>query len=189
VRTRSHSLDVAGDKTYDIFNRLLTERIIFVGTPIDDVVANLISAQLLCLQLEDPHDDIYLYVNSPGGSVTASLAIYDTMQSVTNDVATYAIGQASGTALLLCAAGAKGKRFGLEHARFMFTPVWSDLEGSAEEVARARREVYEILTEHTGQPSDAVEKSSEAHRGFGVAEAVKLGVVDAVIADIPGPKR
>jgi ATP-dependent Clp protease protease subunit len=180
---------VAGTKSYDIFYRLMKERIVFVGTTIDDTIANLISAQLLCLQLEDPKKDISFYVNSPGGSVIASLAIYDTMQLVENDVATYAIGQAGGTGLLLCAAGTKGKRFALRHARFMFMSIWGGRGESSDERARASREVYDILARHTGQPFEAVEQASEAQRGFGAGEAVKLGVVDAVLADVPGPTK
>jgi len=183
-----------GERAYDIFSRLLKDRIIFVGTAVDDVVANLVIAQMLFLDLEGKNQDISLYINSPGGAVTAGLAIYDTMQFVNCDVATYCIGQASSMAAVLLGAGARGKRFALPNSRILLHQPWggtqgtaSDISIQAEEIVRLKRRLNEILAVHTGQELPRIEKDTDRDFYMGADEALKYGLVDEVIksAKIP----
>jgi ATP-dependent Clp protease, protease subunit len=177
-----------GERSFDIYSRLLNERIVFLGTPLDDTVANLLMAQLLHLESEDPEKDIQLYINSPGGSVTALLAIYDTMQYIRPDVATICMGQAASAAAVLLAAGAKGKRFGLPHSRVLIHQPSGGAEGQsvdieiqAREILRMRRMLDEILAAHTGQPVEKV--SSDTDRDFIMTsnEAKEYGIIDDII--------
>jgi len=177
------------ERAYDIFSRLLKDRIIFIGTPVDDSVANLVVAQLLYLQMEDPDKDINLYINTPGGAVTAGLAIYDTMQFVRCDVTTYCVGQASSMGALLLAAGAKKKRFALPHARIMIHQPWGGTQGAAadisiqaREILRLREKLNQLMAEHTGQPLAKIEKDADRDFFMTAEEAKDYGLVDAVIA-------
>ena len=177
-----------GERGYDIFSRLLKDNIIFIGMPIDDIMANLVIAQMLFLQMEDPDKDINVYVNSPGGSVTSGLAIYDTMQFVKPDVATYCIGQASSMGALLLAAGAKGKRYALPNARIMIHQPWGGVQGAAsdisiqaKEILRLREKLNQILSLHTGQSLERVEKDTDRDYFMSSAEAKEYGIVDEVI--------
>jgi ATP-dependent Clp protease, protease subunit len=176
------------ERAYDIYSRLLKDRIIFIGTPIDDGIANLIIAQLLFLQMEDPDKDINVYVNSPGGNVTSGLAIYDTMQFVKCDVNTYCIGQAASMGALLLAGGAKGKRYALPNARIMIHQPWggtqgtaSDISIQAKEILRMRQEINKLLVFHTGQPLEKVEKDTDRDYFMSANEAKEYGLVDNVI--------
>jgi len=170
------------EKPDDVFSRLLKERIVYVGTAIDDTVGSLVSAQLLQLQGEDPTKDIHFYVNSPGGAITASFAIYDTMALVKNDIATYVIGRAAGTALLLVAAGTKGKRFALPHARLEFVEIWGgNAETDPDALRRARKAIFDAFVEHTGQSFQAIERAQQVGRVYGPWEGVTFGLVDKVI--------
>ena len=177
-----------GERAYDIFSRLLKDRIIFIGTAVDDVVANLVIAQMLFLDLEGKNQDISLYINSPGGSVTAGLAIYDTMQFVNCDVATYCIGQAASMAAVLLGAGAKGKRYALPNSRILLHQPWGGTQGSAsdisiqaEEIVRLKKRLNEILSVHTGQPLSQIEKDTDRDFFMGSDEALKYGLVDDVL--------
>lgn len=177
-----------GERAYDIFSRLLKDRIIFIGTPIDDAGANLVIAQLLFLEAEDPEKDIHLYINSPGGSVTASLAIYDTMQFVKPAIETICMGQAASGAALLLAAGTKGKRMTLPHSRIMIHQPYGGVQGQAvdiqiqaREILRMREEMNRILAKHTGQPLERVEKDSDRDFFMSPEEAKEYGLVDEVI--------
>ncbi len=177
-----------GERAYDIFSRLLKDRIIFIGMPIDDAGANLIIAQLLFLEAEDPEKDIHLYVNSPGGSVTASLAIYDTMQFVKPAIETICMGQAASGAALLLAAGTKGKRMALPHSRIMIHQPYGGVQGQAadiqiqaREILRMREELNRIFSRHTGQPLERVEKDSDRDFFMSPEEAKEYGLVDEVI--------
>jgi len=177
------------ERSYDIFSRLLKDRIIFLGTAIDDSVANLIVAQLLYLQMEDSDKDISLYINTPGGSVTSGLAIYDTIQFVKCDVTTYCIGQASSMGSLLLACGTPKKRFSLPHSRIMIHQPWggaqgaaSDISIQAKEILRMRRKLNELLAEHTGQPFKKIEKDADRDFFMSAAEAVEYGLIDEVIS-------
>jgi len=177
-----------GERAYDIYSRLLKDRIVFIGTPIDDVVSNLIIAQLLFLQNEDPQKEINVYINSPGGSVTAGLAIYDTMQFVKPPVATYCVGQAASMGALLLCAGAKGKRFALPAARIMIHQPWGGVQGAAsdisiqaKEILRLRETINGILVKHTGQPLDKIEKDTDRDYFMSAEEAKVYGVLDEVI--------
>ncbi len=177
-----------GERAYDIYSRLLKDRIIMLGTPIDDHVANLIVAQLLFLEAEDPEKDIYLYINSPGGVVTAGLAIYDTMQYIKPDVVTICMGQAASMGAVLLAAGAPGKRFALPHARIMihqplggFQGQATDIEIHAKEILRLKRMLNEILAKHTGQPVEKVEQDTERDYFMSAEEARKYGLIDKVL--------
>ena len=181
-----------GERAYDIYSRLLKDRVIFIGTPIDDVVSNLIIAQLLFLQSEDPDREISVYINSPGGSVTAGLAIYDTIQFVKPPVATYCVGQAASMGALLLAAGAKGKRFALPAARIMIHQPWggaqgaaSDISIQAREILRLREKLNELLVKHTGQPIEKVEKDTDRDYFMSAEEAKAYGLVDDVIYSKP----
>ncbi len=177
------------ERAYDIFSRLLKDRIIFIGTPIDDTVANLVIAQMLFLQMEDVNKEISVYVNSPGGAVTAGLAIYDTMQFVKCDVATYCVGQAASMGALLLAAGTKGKRFCLPHSRVMIHQPWGGVQGQAadisiqaKEILRLRDRINEILAHHTGQSLEKVQKDTDRDYFMSGEEAKNYGLVDEVVA-------
>jgi len=177
-----------GERAYDIYSRLLKDRIIMLGTPIDDHVANLIVAQLLFLEAEDPEKDIYLYINSPGGVVTAGLAIYDTMQYIKPDVVTICLGQAASMGAVLLAAGAPGKRFALPHARIMihqplggFQGQAADIEIHAKEILRLKKILNEILSKHTGQPIEKIEKDTDRDFFMSAEEAKEYGLIDKVL--------
>jgi ATP-dependent Clp protease protease subunit len=172
-----------GERAYDIYSRLLKDRIIFIGTVIDDNVANLVIAQMLFLQMEDVNKDINIYINSPGGSVTSGLAIYDTMQFVKCDVATYCVGQASSMGALLLAAGTKGKRQTLPNSRIMIHQPWGGVEGAAEDISRHAKEILkmrdrinEILAAHTGQPLDKIQKDTDRDYFMSAQEAKDYGL-------------
>jgi len=180
-----------GERAYDIFSRLLKDRIIFIGTPIDDVVANLVIAQLLFLEAEDPDRDINLYINSPGGVVSAGLAIYDTMQFIKPDVATICMGQAASMAALLLAAGAAGKRSALPHSRIMIhQPIGgsqgqaSDIEIYTKEILTLRTELNNILTRHTSQPLEKIEHDTDRNFFMSAEEAKAYRIVDKVITKL-----
>jgi ATP-dependent Clp protease protease subunit len=180
-----------GERAYDIFSRLLKDRIIFISSVIDDVDANLIVAQMLFLQNENKTSEISLYVNSFGGSVTAGLAIYDTMQFVQCDVATYCIGQAVSLAAILLAAGSKGKRYALPHSRIMLHQPWGGTRGTAadvsiqaEEILRLRKHLNEILAKHTGQKLDRIEADTDRDFYMGAQEAKSYGLVDEVLTTL-----
>ncbi len=177
-----------GERAYDIYSRLLKERIIFVGGPIDDYLANLVIAQLLFLEAEDPERDIMLYINSPGGLVTAGLAIYDTMQYVKPDICTICMGQAASMAAVLLAAGTKGKRYALPHARIMlhqpmgaFQGQASDVDIQAREIIRLRELLNNILSTHTGQPVERIKEDTERDFYMSSEEALKYGLIDRII--------
>jgi ATP-dependent Clp protease protease subunit len=177
-----------GERSFDIYSRLLNERIIFLGTPIDDTVANLVMAQLLHLESEDPEKDIQLYINSPGGSVTALLAIYDTMQYVKPDVATTCMGQAASAAAVLLAAGAPGKRLGLPHSRILIHQPSGGAEGQsvdieiqAREIIRMRRMLDEILATHTGQDADKIGRDTDRDFIMTASQAKEYGIIDEII--------
>ena len=177
-----------GERAYDIFSRLLRDRIIFVGTGIDDIVANLVIAQLLFLEAEDPERDIHLYINSPGGIVSAGLAIYDTMQFIKPDVATTCMGQAASMAALLLAAGAHGKRQALPHSRIMIHQPMGGSRGQAsdmhiytKEILALRGKMNEIVSRHTGQPVEKVARDTDRNFFMSADEAMSYGIVDEVI--------
>ncbi|BCW98881.1 MAG: ATP-dependent Clp endopeptidase proteolytic subunit ClpP [Armatimonadota bacterium] len=177
-----------GERAYDIFSRLLKDRIVFIGTPIDDDVANLVVAQLLFLEKEDPDKDIDLYINSPGGLVTAGLAIYDAMQIIKPDVATICIGQAASMGAVLLAGGAKGKRYALKNSRIMihqgsagFHGTPSDIDIQAREILRYKALLNEILSKHTGQPVEKVLQDTDRDYFMSGEEAREYGIVDAVM--------
>src|SRR5258706_1806421 len=177
-----------GERGYDIFSRLLKDRIVFIGTPIDDNVANLIIAQMLYLQSEDPAKDINLYINSPGGSVTSGLAIYDTIQFVKCDVTTYCVGQAASMGAVLLAAGTKGKRFALPNARIMIHQPWGGVHGQAadisiqaKEILRMRDRLNEILAHHSGQPLDRIQKDTDRDFYMSADDSKAYGLVDEVV--------
>ncbi|MBS2032069.1 MAG: ATP-dependent Clp endopeptidase proteolytic subunit ClpP [Deltaproteobacteria bacterium] len=178
-----------GERSYDIYSRLLKDRIIMLGTPVDDDVANSIVAQMLFLESEDPDKDIVLYINSPGGSVTAGLAIYDTMQYVKCPVATVCIGQAASMGAVLLAGGTKGKRSSLPHSRIMIHQVSSgaqgqasDIEIHAKEVLRLKHKLNEILAKHTGQSLEKVERDADRDFFMGASEAKEYGLIDEIMA-------
>jgi len=181
-----------GERAYDIYSRLLKDRIIFIGTPIDDTIANLIIAQILFLQMDDSDKDINVYVNSPGGSVTAGLAIYDTMQFVKCDIATYCVGQAASMGAMLLTAGTKGKRFALPHARVMIHQPWGGAQGTASdihiqatEILKMKKMLNEILAKHTGQPLERIEKDTDRDYFMSALESKDYGLVDEVISSRP----
>jgi len=183
-----------GERGWDIFSRLLKDRIIFLGTPVNDDIANIIIAQLLFLESEDPDKDIMLYVNSPGGMVTAGLAIYDTMQYVRCDVATICMGQAASMGAFLLAAGAKGKRYALPHARILihqplggFQGQATDIDIHAKEILRTRDKLNELLQKHTGQPLDRIKNDTERDYFMGPGEAKEYGIIDDVIVQKKEP--
>lgn len=185
-----------GERSFDIFSRLLRERIIFLGTPIDDYVANAIVAQLLLLDSENPEKDIMLYINSPGGSVTAGFAIYDTIQHIRSDVCTICLGQAASMGAFLLAAGAKGKRMALPHSRVLIhQPLGgaqgqaTDIEIQAAEINRMKKLLNEILAENTGQSLKKIEKDTDRDYIMSAEEAVAYGMVDKVITKVEEPKK
>jgi len=183
------------ERAMDIFSRLLKDRIIFVGSAITDDIANLVVAQMLFLQAEDPKAPVHLYINSPGGSVTAGLAIYDTMQFISCDVATYCVGQAASMAAVLLAAGAKGKRNGLPNSRILIHQPLAGMEGSAEDImihakefAKVKERLNRILLKHTGHPLEKIEKDTDRDRFMSAEEARDYGLIDQVIEHIEQPK-
>ncbi|MCA9191897.1 MAG: ATP-dependent Clp endopeptidase proteolytic subunit ClpP [Planctomycetales bacterium] len=180
------------ERVYDVYSRLLKDRIIFLGTQVNDEVANALVAQMLFLQSDDPKADISLYINSPGGSVSAGLAIYDTMQFVSCDVATYCIGQAASMGAVLLAAGAKGKRFALPNARIMIHQPLAGMQGTAEEILihatefkRIKQKLNEILLKHTGQSLERIDKDTDRDRFMSSQEAVDYGLIDRVVESMP----
>ena len=181
-----------GELSYDIYSRLLKDRIVFLGTPVDDDVANVVIAQMLFLESEDPDKEINLYINTPGGSVTAGLAIYDTMQYVKPPVSTICMGQAASMGALLLAAGAKGRRLSLPHSRIMihqpsggFGGQASDIELHAKEILRLKAKLNEILMKHTGQALERIEKDTDRDYFMGAGEAKEYGLIDEVVIKKP----
>lgn len=179
-----------GERSYDIYSRLLKDRIVFLGTPIDDNVANVIVAQFLFLESDDPDKDISFYINSPGGQVTSGLAIYDTMQYIKPDVSTLTLGQAASAAALLLAAGAHGKRFALPHARVLihqpiggFQGQVTDVDIQARQMIKLKNEINQILAEHTGQPVEKIDADTDRDYFMTGEEAVEYGLVDRVITE------
>jgi ATP-dependent Clp protease protease subunit len=178
-----------GERAYDIFSRLLKDNIIFIGTPVDDAVANLAIAQMLFLEAEDPDKDIQLYINSPGGSITAGFAIYDTMQFIKPDVQTICIGQAASIAAVLLAAGAKGKRYSLPNSRILIHQPWmsglggqaTDIDLAAKEILRMRERINEILVQHTGQPLKRIQDDTERDYIMSPEQGREYGIIDDVI--------
>jgi len=176
------------ERAYDIYSRLLKDRVIFIGTPVDDTVANIVIAQLLFLQMEEPDKDVNLYINSPGGSVTSGLAIYDTMQFIKPHVNTYCVGQAASMGALLLTAGTKGKRYSLPHSRIMIHQPWggvqgaaSDIDIQAKEIQRLKEKLNTILVKHTGQALDKIQKDTDRDYFMSAEEAKKYGIIDEVI--------
>jgi len=178
-----------GERAYDIYSRLLKDNIIFIGTPIDDNIANLVTAQLLFLEAEDPEKDVYLYINSPGGSITAGMAIYDTMQFVRPDVSTICIGQAASMAALLLTAGAAGKRFTLPNTRVLIHQPWAgglsgqatDIDIQAREILRMREIINGLLAKHTSQPIERIAKDVERDYIMNAQQAKEYGIIDEII--------
>ncbi len=176
------------ERAYDIYSRLLKDRIIFIGTPIDDYIANIVVAELLFLQMEDQDKDINVYINTPGGSVTSGLSIYDTMQFVRPDVNTYCMGQASSMGAVLLAAGTKGKRFALPHARIMVHQPWGGVQGAAsdihiqaKEILRMKEQLEGILANHTGQSLEKIKEDTDRDYFMSAEEACAYGLVDKVL--------
>ncbi len=181
-----------GERAYDLYSRLLRERIIFLGTPIDDTIANLVCAQMLFLESEDPDKDINLYINSPGGDITGLLAVYDTMKYIKPAVSTFCFGQAASAAAVLLGAGAKGKRFALPHARVLLHQPWggvggqaSDIEIQAREILRMKDMLNDMLAQDTGQSVDRITKDTDRDFIISAAEAVEYGLIDEVITARP----
>ncbi|MBW4030457.1 MAG: ATP-dependent Clp protease proteolytic subunit [Acidobacteria bacterium] len=181
-----------GERAYDLYSRLLRERIIFLGTPIDDTIANLICAQMLFLESEDPDKDISLYINSPGGDITGLLAIYDTLKYIKPDVSTFCFGQAASAAAVLLAAGTKGKRFALPHARVLMHQPWggvggqaSDIEIQAREILRMKDMLNAMLAADTGQSVERIAKDTDRDYIIGADEAVQYGLIDEVLLARP----
>ena len=181
-----------GERSYDIYSRLLKDRIIFLGSQVNDAVANVITAQLLFLESDDPEKDIYFYINSPGGSVTAGMAIYDTMQYISPDVSTVCIGQAASMGAFLLAAGAKGKRVALKHSRIMihqpmggFQGQVSDVQIHAEEMIRMKDSLNELLSKHTGQSIEKIAKDTDRDYFMSAAECKDYGLIDSVVTQRP----
>ncbi|MGO8763972.1 MAG: ATP-dependent Clp endopeptidase proteolytic subunit ClpP [Limisphaerales bacterium] len=177
-----------GERSWDIYSRLLVDRIIFLGTPVDDTVSNIIIAQLLFLQMSDAKKDVHLYINSPGGSVTAGLAIYDTMQYLTCDVNTYCVGQAASMGAVLLAAGTKGKRYALPNARIMIHQPWGGVQGQASDISIQAKEILRlkdrlnaILAKHCGRSLDEIDKDTDRDRFMSSDEAKAYGLVDHVV--------
>ncbi|MGB2958490.1 MAG: ATP-dependent Clp endopeptidase proteolytic subunit ClpP [Bacteroidota bacterium] len=178
-----------GERAYDIYSRLLKERIVFIGTPIDDTIASLVIAQLLFLESEDPEKDVNLYINTPGGSVSAGLAIYDTIQYIRPDVATICIGMAASMGAVLLAGGTKGKRSGLPNSRIMIHQPWGGVQGTAsdisiqaEEILRTKKRLNGILAQHCGKPIETLEKDTDRDRYMSSDEAKTYGLIDQVFA-------
>ncbi|HTL71381.1 MAG TPA: ATP-dependent Clp endopeptidase proteolytic subunit ClpP [Candidatus Eisenbacteria bacterium] len=179
------------ERAYDIYSRLLKDRVMFIGTPIDDNVANLLVAQLLFLQMEDQEKDIHVYINSPGGSITAGLAIYDTMQFLKPDVCTYCIGQAASMGAVLLAAGTKGKRYSLPNSRVMIHQPWGGVQGvaadisiQAKEILKMKEQLNKILAKHTGQTVEKIEKDTDRDYFMSAEEARAYGLVDEVVQNV-----
>jgi ATP-dependent Clp protease protease subunit len=177
-----------GERAYDIYSRLLKERIVFIGTPIDDTIASLVIAQLLFLESEDPDKDIHLYINSPGGSVTAGLAVYDTMQYIRPEVSTICIGMAASMAAVLLAGGQKGKRTALPNARVMIHQPWGGVQGTAsdiriqaEEILKTKKRINEIVASHSGKPVEVVEKDTDRDYYMSSQEAKDYGLIDNIL--------
>ncbi len=184
------------ERAYDIYSRLLKDRVIFIGTPIDDTVANLLVAQLLFLQMEDQEKDIHIYINSPGGSITSGLAIYDTIQFLKPDVCTYCIGQAASMGAVLLAAGTKGKRYALPNSRVMIHQPWGGVQGVATDINIQAREIQglkdrlnKILAKHTAQPVEKIEKDCDRDYFMSAEEAKNYGLVDEVVANVRALKK
>ena len=184
-----------GERAYDIYSRLLKDNIVFIGTPIDDLVANLIIAQLLFLEAEDPEKDVHVYINSPGGSTTAGMAIYDTMQLIRPDVQTICVGQAASMGAVLLAAGTDGKRFALPNSRILIHQPWGGVEGTAadieiqaEEILENRKILNHILSEHTGRTVDQIELDTDRDKYLSAAEAREYGLIDEVVEPMKSPK-
>ncbi len=178
-----------GERSYDIYSRLLKDRIIFLGGTIDDHISNLVVAQLLFLEAEDPDKDIHLYINSPGGVVTSGMAIYDTMQYIKSPVSTICVGQAASMAALLLAGGEKGKRFGLIHSRIMihqplggFQGQATDIHIHAQEILRMKKKLNELLSNHTGQPLEKIESDTERDYFMSSEDACNYGIVDSIVS-------
>jgi len=187
--------DGRGERAYDIYSRLLKERIVFIGTAIDDDIANLVIAQMLFLESEDPDKDVHLYINSPGGIVTSGLAIYDTMQYIRPNVATICMGQATSMGALLLAAGAKGKRYALPHARIMIHQPLGGVQGQATDIDIQAREIlkikeliHQILVKHTGQALEKIQHDTERDYFMDGEEALRYGLIDKVITEREVPK-
>ncbi len=185
-----------GERAYDIYSRLLKDRVVFIGTPIDDVVANLIVAQLLFLQMEEPEKDIHIYINSPGGSITSGLAIYDTMQFLKPDVCTYCIGQAASMGAVLLAAGTKGKRYALPNSRVMIHQPWGGVQGVATDINIQAREIQQlkdrlnrILAKHSGQDVPRIEKDTDRDYFMSAEDAKAYGLVDEVVINVRSLKN
>jgi ATP-dependent Clp protease protease subunit len=186
-----------GERAYDIFSRLLKERIVFIGTPIDDNIASLVVAQLIFLESEDPDKDIHLYINSPGGSVTAGLAIYDTMQYIRPEISTICIGMAASMAAVLLTGGQKGKRTALPNARIMIHQPWGGVQGTAsdisiqaEEILKMKKRINEILAFHSGKSVEQVEKDTDRDNYMSTQEAKDYGLIDNIIVKrIAEPKK
>ena len=184
------------ERAYDIYSRLLKDRVIFIGTAIDDIVANLIVAQLLFLQMEDPEKEVHVYINSPGGSVTSGLAIYDTMQFLKPPVSTYCIGQAASMGAVLLAAGSKGKRYALPNSRVMIHQPWGGVQGAASDISIQAKEILgmkdrlnRILAKHTGQDVTKVEKDADRDYFMSAEEAKTYGLVDEVVVNVSAIKK
>jgi ATP-dependent Clp protease protease subunit len=185
-----------GERAYDIFSRLLKERIVFIGMPIDDAVASLVIAQLLFLESEDPEKDVHLYINSPGGSISSGLAIYDTMQYIRADISTICIGMAASMAAVLLAGGTSGKRTALPNSRIMIHQPWGGIQGSAtdiriqaEEILRMKKRINEILARHTGKTPELVEKDSDRDYYMSSEEAKDYGLIDNILVKRPSEGR
>jgi ATP-dependent Clp protease, protease subunit len=182
------------ERVYDIYSRLLKDRIVFLGTQVDDEIANALVAQMLFLQSDDPKADIHMYINSPGGSVSAGMAIYDTMQFISCDVATYCIGQAASMGAVLLTAGAKGKRYSLPNSRIMIHQPLAGMQGTAEEIdihvrefRRTKRKLNEILIKHCGQSLEQIERDTDRDRFMDPEEACSYGLIDKVVDSMPKP--
>jgi len=180
------------ERVYDIYSRLLKDRIVFMGSQVDDEIANALVAQMLFLQSDDPKADIHMYINSPGGSVSAGMAIYDTMQFISCDVATYCIGQAASMGAVLLTAGAKGKRYSLPNSRIMIHQPLAGMQGTAEEIdihvrefRRTKKRLNEILIRHCGQSLEQIEKDTDRDRFMDPEEAVSYGLIDKVVDSMP----
>ena len=184
------------ERAYDIYSRLLKDRVLFIGTPIDDNVANLVVAQLLFLQMEDNDKDIHIYINSPGGSITSGMAIYDTIQFMKPDVATYCVGQAASMGAVLLAAGTKGKRFALPNSRVMIHQPWGGAQGmatdiniQAKEIQKMKEKLNQILAKHTGKDAAQIEKDSDRDFFMSADEAKAYGLVDDVVEKMRSIKK
>lgn len=185
-----------GERAYDIYSRLLKDRVVFIGTPIDDTVANLIVAQLLFLQMEDPEKDISIYINSPGGSITSGLAIYDTIQFLKCDVSTYCVGQAASMGAVLLACGTKGKRYALPNSRVMIHQPWGGVQGMATDIGIQAKEIQnlkdrlnKILSHHTGQDITKIEKDTDRDYFMSASESKDYGIVDEVVVTVKPQKK